>query len=199
MVVDHQSGSRFFARWVGFTFLGWLLGFVLTVILAVSWESIGLGTSQFMVGVGMGAGVGFMQGLIIKRWTGEWRRWFFSSIVGLGAVFVVFDLFGGIALQGSDSFALIVPVAAGGLLAGCLQWFVLRAHGNRAGWWPLSCMIAWLLAAWLATAPLLSGKVSGTSGALLQVGLILLGGVVLGLFTGATLVVMKPAWTKPTK
>ena len=50
---DPSSHTRLF-RWVRATVLGWLLGFVLVLVLALAWDMIG-GGAQFMVGVGMGS------------------------------------------------------------------------------------------------------------------------------------------------
>ncbi|MCJ7714533.1 hypothetical protein MUO66_08780, partial [Candidatus Bathyarchaeota archaeon] len=56
--------NRFMLRWVGANIIGWLIGFVLVIVLAQAWELIG-GGAQFMVGVGMGAGVGVLQSRVI--------------------------------------------------------------------------------------------------------------------------------------
>ncbi len=55
-----QFDPTLFTRWVRATALGWLVGFVLVVVLAVVWDMTS-GGAQFMVGVGMGTGVGSMQ------------------------------------------------------------------------------------------------------------------------------------------
>ena len=70
-----------FARWVRATTVGWLIGFVLVVVLAMVWDMIG-GRAQFMVGVGMGAGVGYMQARVVGAWVDPTRRWLWTSIIG---------------------------------------------------------------------------------------------------------------------
>nr|MBP9947848.1 hypothetical protein [Vicinamibacteria bacterium] len=47
--------------WVRITFLGWLLGIVLVVALALTGEMAGVHGSQIAVGLGMGLGVGVAQ------------------------------------------------------------------------------------------------------------------------------------------
>lgn len=69
-----QSNRRLFTRWVRATFLGWLLGFVVVIVLALAWDMIG-GGAQFMVGVGIGAGVGYMQSRVVGEWADSPRRW----------------------------------------------------------------------------------------------------------------------------
>ena len=49
------------SRWVRATWLGWLLGIPLIVVLALLAEGVGVGGAQVCVGAGMGLGVGFMQ------------------------------------------------------------------------------------------------------------------------------------------
>ena len=62
-----SSEPTAFHRWVRATTLGWLLGFVLVVVLSIAWDQIG-GGAQFIVGVGMGAGVGIMQARVVGEW-----------------------------------------------------------------------------------------------------------------------------------
>ena len=44
--------------WLRATVAGWLLGVPLIVALALLGEAVGVGGAQFLVGVGMGAGLG---------------------------------------------------------------------------------------------------------------------------------------------
>ena len=151
------------------TFLGWLLGFVLVIAGALAWDIIGM-QAQFMVGVGMGAGVGYMQGRVAREWlgaSGQWlgtsKPWLWTSIIGMGLPFVMWDL---LAWTGFP-FSLGLCVAVGGLLTGLLQARLLRPHSDRAGWWPLACLAGWTL-----------GTGAGVDALILAV--ILLGGLVLG-------------------
>ena len=54
-------------------------------------------------------------------------------------------------------FALMMGGAAGGLLAGGVQWLVLRQYVRHAGWWVLVSALAWA-AAWAV-----HGRVDGVS------------------------------------
>ena len=62
-----QADQRTYVRWIRATSLGWLIGFALVIVLALAWDMLG-GGAQFMVGVGMGAGVGYMQSRMIGEW-----------------------------------------------------------------------------------------------------------------------------------
>ncbi|RMG26798.1 MAG: hypothetical protein D6724_01060, partial [Armatimonadetes bacterium] len=95
MSVDHSQADReFFTRWVRATFAGWLLGFVFVVLAAVGGDLIGIGDreSQFIVGIAMGAGVGYAQGRVMRQWLGATWRWAWASAIGMGVPFGVSDL-----------------------------------------------------------------------------------------------------------
>ena len=63
MSSEHSQADRdFFLRWVRGTFAGWLLGFLLLIVGAIVGDLIGMWGSNFIVGIGMGAGVGYAQG-----------------------------------------------------------------------------------------------------------------------------------------
>lgn len=176
-----------YAHWVRNTTIGWLLGFVLVVVLAVAWDMIG-GGAQFVVGVGMGTGVGYLQARVVREWGGSTVRWSGTSIVGMGLPFLLWDLGAWVGLEGFFSLPLCVGI--GSLLAGVLQRRLLRHHFYRAWSWIPACLVGWGLPAGviaLSDSGLLPGAAS-----LVSVVVMLLGGVVLGAVTGKTLLWMPP-------
>ena len=180
-----QSERSPFARWVRATTVGWLIGFVLVVVLAMVWDMVG-GRAQFMVGVGMGAGVGYMQARVVGAWLDPTRRWLWTSIIGMGIPFVLWDI-GAVAGIGA-LFSLPLCVLIGGLLVGILQRRLLRPRFERASWWILACVVGWGLPAGaiaLADSGLLPGPWS-----LLSIIAMFFGGVVLGAVTGRALLWM---------
>ncbi len=182
---------RFFTRWVRGTFAGWLLGFVFIILAAIAGDLIGMGQgeSQFIVGIGMGAGVGYAQGRVARQWFGATWRWTSASVIGMGVPFVASDLAS--AVWSEFSFSLPLVVVIGGLLVGLLQRRILCSHSDRANWWVPACVAGWTLAA--GTAAVSGVLPSGPSDpwlVILNVGVILLGGVVLGVVTGGALVWM---------
>ena len=192
MSADHsQADRKFFTRWVRGTFAGWLLGFMFIVLGAVGADLIGTGESesQFIVGIAMGAGVGYAQGRVVRQWLGGTWRWTWASVIGMGVPFVASDFVS--AVWSGYSFSLPLVVVIGGLLVGLFQRRVLRSHCDRANWWVLACVAGWALAAGTAAVSgvLPSGPSAGWL-AILNVGVILLGGVVLGIVTGGALVWM---------
>lgn len=178
-------GSDVFSRWLKATTLGWLLGFVLVVILAIAWDQVG-GGAQFMVGIGMGAGVGFTQARIVEEWMGRPSRWIWSTTVGMGLPFLLWDL--GVGLGADAVFSLPLCVLAGSLFVGVLQGRLLRVGFHRTTWWIPASIVGWgLPVAAMAVGD--SGVLSG-AGAIVSVVAMFLGGAVLGVVTGKTLVSM---------
>jgi len=178
-----ESRPSLVSRWVRTTAWGWLLGLVLVVLLAVVWDAVG-GGAQFMVGLGMGAGVGYAQGRMIGAWIDSPRRWLWSSVAGMGVPFLLWDL----SAAGDVPLPFSLPAAAlmGALLVGILQWRLLRPRSNRAVWWVPACIVGWgvptvgLRLNDLAVVP-------APMAYLLSIGMMFFGGIVLGLVTGKVL------------
>lgn len=170
--------------WVMSTTLGWLLGFVLVVALSIAWDQLG-GGAQFMVGVGMGTGVGLMQSRIVGAWVDNPPRWAWATAIGMGVPFLLWDLSSAAGL--GAFFSLPACVVAGSLLVGLLQGRLLRPRLARRSTWIVASLIGWGLPVAviaLSDAGLLSGAGAGT---VLYLGAMLLGGVVLGAVTGRVL------------
>jgi hypothetical protein len=178
-----------FNSWLLCTVAGWLVGLSLVIVAAVLGDLLGPGGFRFMVGLGMGAGVGLMQERIVRYWFGPARPWLWSSVIGIGAPFMLSDLL--TAIRPGLSVPLLLNVGAGGLLAGYLQARFLKKHVTGANRWIVACIAGWALAAATTlVSGLLTGVLSGFYGALINLALILLGGVVLGAVTGLALLFM---------
>jgi len=95
------------------------------------------------VSVAVGAAVvGVAQWLILRRYLTGSVRWVVASVAAsaVGAVVVLL-----VGLVDTDA-GLLVGVSLYGLLAGALQWLVLKRQVARAGWWVLASSVAWLVA-----------------------------------------------------
>ena len=180
---SRETDRRLFTRWVRATFVGWWLGFILVVVGSVLANSVG-GGAQFMVGLGMGAGVGYAQGRVARDWLGRLRPWMAASMVGMGAPFAVRDLASAIGF--ALPYSLTIYVVLGGILVSALQWRLLRPHFHRSGWWVPASVAGWALPAGLVA---WYDAFVGPSpfGAIVFLGMILLGGLVLGAVTGSAL------------
>ena len=180
-----QVESSVLTRWIRATTIGWLLGFVLVVVSALAWDLLG-GHAQFMVGVGMGAGVGFVQMRVLDERVESARRWLWASTLGMGVPFLLWDLGSLIGIEAF--FSLGACVLAGGLLVGLLQCSLLRTRLERASLWIPACVLGWGLPAGaiaLGDSDLLPGPMF-----LVSAGAMFLGGVVLGAVTGKALTSM---------
>jgi len=165
-------------RWVARTFLGWCAGFVLAIAFIVGIESLGVREVQFPLAMGMGLGVGVLQARTLAPLLGGARPWITATTLGLSAPFMAADLLG--HLGAPVLFSLAGYVGLGGLLAGALQWRLLRARATRPAWWLLITPIGWLLGGstvWINEA---LPKTPGLIGALQYVAVVLAGGLVLG-------------------
>jgi hypothetical protein len=180
------DGKLFFS-WVRATWFGWLLGIPIIIVLALIGEAVHIGGAQFLVGAGMGTGIGLMQARVIRRILPKAVLWICSCIVGLGAPFLLTDLskFVGWNLP----YSLPAAIGLGGLLIGIWQALILRSRLRQSGWWIVASVLGWTLAAGmpaLADSPRLHA-IRGIWGALAYLGIIAAGGLILGIVTGLCL------------
>jgi hypothetical protein len=177
-----------FPAWLRATWLGWVLGVPCVALLALAGEAAGIGGSQFLVGLGMGAGVGILQGRALRPLHVSPLHWALASAVGLALPFLASDL---AARRGwAISYSLFWCVVTGGVIVGLWQAMLLRARALGAGWWVAGSAAGWTLAAAVATAADVLGRtraLRGLAGAAAYLGIVAAGGLVLGLATAAAL------------
>jgi hypothetical protein len=159
---------------------GWMLGLVLVVALAAIWDLFG-GGAQFMVGIGVGAGVGFAQGRVVSRYGVGARAWLIASVAGAGLPFVAADL---LAHFAGWPFLLPPYVLVAGSLVGAGQAWVLHPRTRRAPWWGPASLVGWAVPAGMVA---VGDALPGFAGGLLSLTAILLGGVFLGAVTAPAL------------
>jgi hypothetical protein len=190
---ENATTNLAFGRWVRATWAGWLLGIPCIILLALLADVVGIGGLQVMVGLGMGASVGWMQGRVLRqRLNQPVRVWFWSCVIGLSAPFLAFVLAKAVGLGGV--YSLYLAVALGGLLVGVWQATLLRPYFDNANHWILGSLLGWTLATGtVAIADKLSRlpQVRGAIGALIFLALIALGGLIMGWVTGFVLVRLK--------
>lgn len=174
--------NRFMLRWVGANIIGWLIGFVLVIVLAQAWELIG-GGAQFMVGVGMGAGVGVLQSRVIAPWVTSARSWFLASMIGMGTPFLLWDI--GVGLGMNWPLSTLICVLSGSLFVGILQHRLFRPYRPRVKWWVAACVVGWIIPEGiivLSDLGLLPGRWD-----LLSIAVLFFGGIIVGGVTGVIL------------
>lgn len=175
----------FVRRWLVATFAGWILGVVVMSVLDKGAQQIGMG-NHFPVGIGMGLSIGYVQWRVGRKWFNATSEWMLASLVGIGMPFVLSDVF---SVWRSDAMivSLLLNVALGSLIAGWWQWRILKRRSLAARWWILGSVAGWMLGA-AAPLVLMSGGHPESSLALwCNIGAFALGGILLGVVTGGTL------------
>ncbi|MCB0528480.1 MAG: hypothetical protein KDC61_15490 [Saprospiraceae bacterium] len=180
---EHQTKHP---GWLKANILGWLLGFVVVLVLSGSFDAMGIERLQFFLGVGMGAGVGFMQWRVLRKSAGIGTRWIWYSVLGLGGAFLFFDVLKYFSGHSGSPYYILMSTALGGLLAGMLQYGLLKATLPNAGMWTRGSFSGWLLAVLTVLSLDYTKYVSSNNWVLftLNILLILAGGPVLGVVTG---------------
>lgn len=177
----------FVLRWTLFSFWGWFIGFVIMLALAASLDKFGYDGFQVIVGLGMGLGVGLMQGRLLSGYATAKRHWWWVTMVGMGLTFLMWDIVGfskdGQLIDGSLELTTLV----GGFVVGAAQMILLKGNLNKAVVWIPASTVGWGLAGYLASMIELLPKSPPLLGFFLAIGVILGGGIVLGLVTGIVL------------
>lgn len=183
--VSHQLTVR---RWVRATWGGWLLGVPFIVVFALAGELVGIGGAQWLVGAGMGAGLGLLQARALRGTIERPSAWFWSCVGALTAPFLAVDLAN---LAGrAFPWSVYAAIAVAGLLAGGWQARLLRPRLDGAWLWVAASVAGWALAGVavaLADRLQRDRSLRGLVGALAFLGMVALGGLLLGLVTGVAL------------
>ena len=175
-----------FGRWVRASFAGWALGFLLVLVIIAISGAIGLGSTQFPVGLGMGLGVGAIQGGVMERLGVRRVSWLRASALGLATPFVVNDVLQ--VIWPRIPFSLPLLIVFGGLLAGILQWRLIRRVVLRGEAWILASVAGWSIAgSTVFINERFLPRIPGIVGALLYIGVVLAGGIALGAIGGVAL------------
>lgn len=173
------------SAWIKATFIGWFLGIILIFVLSSLFDAIGIEGFQFFLGIGMGAGVGFMQGRLLRTSGFVNTSWLWTSVVGMGLPFIISDLliiYGDLSL---GSYYIPVCIASGSVMVSFLQYVYLTKFSPRAWRWILGCSLGWILAGVTVFAIDYTKHITDQVMVLffLNLYLILGGGIILGLIT----------------
>lgn len=174
-------------QWTRTTFWGWLLGIILIISLSSLLDSMGIEDMQFYLGLGMGVGVGLTQWLQLKKLVPIGPQWIVFSALGMGVPFIILD-----AVLTKTFIKLPLGVALGAIAAGSLQFLILKKYSEKASLWIGSSAVGWTVAVLTVLAvdytkhltPYISSNILL---ALINLMLILSGGIILGVITGFTL------------
>lgn len=174
-------------KWTLSTFLGWLLSVVFILILSGIFDGLGIEGYQFYLGISVGLGVGLTQWLRLRKYSSIGIKWVLYTALGAGLPFLIFDL---LKLYGHVNFGeryLLYSVSVAGISVGIMQYQLLKTYSPKAiNWIPLS------LVGWICAALTVLGINSSMQyikqpllGLIVNLSLILAGGIVLGLITGS--------------
>lgn len=84
-----NRGMSFIGRWVLANGTGWIAGAIVTTVLAYSATIIYPEENNLLVGLGLGAAIGFAQWLVLKKNLPISGQWILYSAIGLGLPFIV--------------------------------------------------------------------------------------------------------------
>lgn len=174
-------------KWTLSTFLGWLLSVLFILILSGIFDGLGIEGYQFYLGISVGLGVGLTQWLRLRRNSDIGIKWAWYTALGAGLPFLIFDL---VKIYGHINFGdryLLYSVSVAGLSVGIMQYLLLKTYSSKAiNWIPLS------LVGWICAALTVLGINSSMQyikqpllGLIVNLSLILAGGIVLGIITGS--------------
>lgn len=144
-------------RWVLFTTYGWMIGILIVVSLAALSEAVfnikDESGGQAVVGIGMGAGVGMMQWLVLRKNLNGSFNLFLSALIGFSVAFIIRDMVasqlnsGFMKLNLSIEVTIPFAVILGACISGWFQhWLVFKTSGLPAGSYLLYTMTGWFLA-----------------------------------------------------
>lgn len=173
-------------RWTRATFLGWLLSVAFIMFLSGIFDGLGIEGYQCYVGIGVGMGVGLTQWLTLRKRAGFSSRWLWYTIIGIGTPFLIFDLLKHFGHFDFGDRYLLYSVSIAGLSAGILQYLILKQYTSKAAGWIALSFAGWLLAGLTVLVIDISMKhiKQPLIGFIVNLSLILAGGVVLGIITG---------------
>ncbi len=178
-----------FSSWIMATSVGWALGILLVLLFASFFDAIGIEGRQFFIGTGMGAGVGFMQWRVLKKLFALGSNWIWFSILGLTLPFIILHLLNFFPHLNFNNYHLPTSILLGGIIIGSLQERLLKQYAPNARGWTLASFLGWAAAGACVLAIDYTRFLSDNNWVLFSLNLLLMlaGGPLLGLITGAFL------------
>lgn len=150
--MNAQSKRLTIKRWVLLTTLGWLFGILLIVGFALIGEFLIKMSHEYggqtVVGIGMGAGVGFMQWMAIRKYVAASSGLFLYSVIGFSFAFFMLDVITAqIEMRTVTETTIPFAVFLGAFISAWLQYkFILKKVSESAKGWIIYSIIGWLLA-----------------------------------------------------
>jgi hypothetical protein len=205
-----QPEPAFLLGWVGATAAGYAIGQVLLfVLLLAAFQALFPRASASQsnlfvlvaVGASLGTGVGLLQWLAVRKFLPALRGWFLATLLGMAVAGVaewlaIVALQRFLTVQAARSMGMgltWILFLVGGLVIGLAQWAVLSRVLHNTWVWIVATALSWPLASLGSYAVqqviVARGMLTGT-GPLPDILAYFLGGLLLGVLTGATFVWM---------
>jgi hypothetical protein len=186
MIKKRQISVDWFVwlQWAFASGLGGAVGFALAdAVLHTFSEALYRATAEIVIFGLLGASMGTLQWLVLRRHFSQAGWWVAASAVG-GTLVGIGGAFYGSKVQVN----LVIVYGLVGIILGALQWLVLRRRISRSGWWMVVSVLGWALAVPVVQSLDRLGLMRGLSetiGLILGSGLV---GMVVGIVTGGLLV-----------
>jgi hypothetical protein len=101
-------------------------------------DALLLEAAPWIIPVVFGATVGASQSLLLRQQVSPWG-WLWPTAIGSGVVLLKGTPYG------TSSIGAGITAAVVGAAIGIAQWFILRKHGARAGWWVAVSAVGWAM------------------------------------------------------
>ncbi|MGE5520829.1 MAG: hypothetical protein ACM3VS_12940 [Candidatus Dadabacteria bacterium] len=134
-------------KWILYTSAGWIIGIFLLIGFSSLLEGVKF-AGQSPVAIGMGAGIGFMQWMVLRKHAHMPIQWFWFTIIGLTIPYLLFDLASAYIIDLKPENFIPLVTIVGALLVSWLQYqYILRNTYDNSVKWILYNSFAWLIAA----------------------------------------------------
>ncbi len=187
-------------KWILFSTIGWIIGFILAMLIVEPLDTIKL--EFFGIGLGIAIGIGSLQWILLKKQNHIDIRWIWFTITGLGSSYFLFDVLiiilksSHLNIQLEGAFFMIIitlATALGSYLSGWLQYrFILRKYFNNSKSWILYNFLGWTICSLIISAYFsLFGSMHlerTTMGMFLNIFVVFSGGPIIGIITGKNIV-----------
>jgi hypothetical protein len=166
-----QKKNKFFWKWLLVNSISWPIGIIIAIIFSYTIVNrFYHHENNLIIGLCIGSAVGFSQWLMLKRYFKIGLSWTLAAAIGIGLpfviIFVLYELNGKECItSGINIVDNVIIMFIGGLITGFLQYHMIKPLIRKFKWWIIISTLAW-----------------GLGGLNL-----IIGGLVLGLITGITL------------
>ncbi len=130
------------SRWILVNAIGWAASIALAGLLSEATAHIsGFNTDRFVgiaILISLGVWLGAAQWLVMKRLIPQPNRWAVATIIGFVLCAVIMTLVNFLRLGGIGILNNLLWMAVMGSVVGVSQWWILRKHYSKAGWWILA-------------------------------------------------------------